>query len=879
MTTIEKRLEELKSPLLPKLHETKEAVKLLLQQYISNFPTYTDHSANHTWEVFKLAGNVMSDEERNKLNEDELYVLGMACLLHDIGMCVPMEKLDELGYKKRYEQYKTDYPETEYADYLRDIHHELSADFIRREYKELKIESPAGSDRYTEAIARVAMGHRKVNLQSIDIYKPNFSVRSGSREFVCLPYLACVLRIADELDVTNIRTPALLVKYYLPENKISREEFEKHLATTHVEFDNEKVIITAKPDKEPIYNAIKKQLDKIGKVIEDCQKVVRHISNTGAKTYKLQLDKLVADIQPQGFVPYDIKFTLDTPRIFETFIGKHLYDTPYVAIRESIQNAIDSCRYRKTLEPEYEPQITVALKDGRLIIEDNATGMDEFIVAHYFGKLGSSYYLQQQIRENYHAIGQFGIGVFSYFLIGDCIEVETKTKKQRGLHFTATKEPDDYFHFSSNYDGPEQGTRLKIHLNAEQKVKLTMTELEHRIRHYFRYVEFPIIIKAEQTDVIIKSRSFELTVEEFIAPHLDFKHRNLKGFEIFQIHMKEVDFEGSIGILVYDNKQDKKIQPASTFFAYNASKRTLEYNQKGILVNETGTRYSLRNNVCLKLNIQSEAPIQLSRNSFDRRQFTNNFVGKLIHNLANKLFETFADSTYEERSSLLNLVNDSFSLLDFNLSEETIFLTKERGIVCYSLVEEKHYSNFSEFLIRFESFIHSGVYTYTEIPDTFKKLPTLVSFYSLEHTLGGKICQLSGYNQTLLVSTSNCIKIYKRGATKPEYLADCFFYNIEHLDSDRIYFAAGELEEGMYPDFYFNINHPFSRHILQNIEAIEKNTLLVGIISSIQSDIRHSLNGQIDFASLTGLMDSFNKEAGTSFKLSKEDFPDYTRFT
>ncbi|HLZ89609.1 MAG TPA: HD domain-containing protein, partial [Puia sp.] len=68
----------------------KEATPIL-QGFITNFPDYTDHSINHSKKVLAYSEFVLEDQ-LNKLNEDEVYILLMAGLLHDIGMC-PTNKM------------------------------------------------------------------------------------------------------------------------------------------------------------------------------------------------------------------------------------------------------------------------------------------------------------------------------------------------------------------------------------------------------------------------------------------------------------------------------------------------------------------------------------------------------------------------------------------------------------------------------------------------------------------------------------------------------------------------------------------------------------------------------------------------------------------
>jgi hypothetical protein len=152
-------------------------------------------------------------------------------------MCIPEIRIKELTSDENYIRYKNSHSNASTQEFIRNIHHELSCDFILKEWELLNLEN----EKYAYAIALVAKGHRKVDLSNIDVYKTKFFVKDG-RDFVCLPYLASILRIADELDVTNVRTPRLLTKYYMPNNEQSIKEWEKHIATLQINFTEDKIL-------------------------------------------------------------------------------------------------------------------------------------------------------------------------------------------------------------------------------------------------------------------------------------------------------------------------------------------------------------------------------------------------------------------------------------------------------------------------------------------------------------------------------------------------------------------------------------------------------------------------------------------------------------
>ena len=146
----------------------------------------------------------------------------------------------------------------------------MSKEFIEKEWQRLHIIN----EDYAKSIGLVAMAHRKVDLMDIDLYEPQFFVQKVGRDYVCLPYLGCIIRIADELDITNMRVPELLFDYFLPHNEESREEWQKHKSNYHVNFKDDFIVLKAKTSDQSVYHALIAQYKKIKDVIEYCQKVI-----------------------------------------------------------------------------------------------------------------------------------------------------------------------------------------------------------------------------------------------------------------------------------------------------------------------------------------------------------------------------------------------------------------------------------------------------------------------------------------------------------------------------------------------------------------------------------------------------------------------------
>lgn len=167
-----------KDPLLfEKYKKSRNTAKLFLEKYQINFPDYTDHGISHADRVSYLASELLKEQEINNLNSDEIYVLLMGCLLHDIGMGISENNIINCINPQIFHEFFKKNPTKTNKEFIREYHHELSYSIIKKEFKELEIPSEV----YAEAIALIAKAHRKVELNNFDMYKVRFFVFTLSR--------------------------------------------------------------------------------------------------------------------------------------------------------------------------------------------------------------------------------------------------------------------------------------------------------------------------------------------------------------------------------------------------------------------------------------------------------------------------------------------------------------------------------------------------------------------------------------------------------------------------------------------------------------------------------------------------------------------------
>jgi hypothetical protein len=151
---------------------------------------------------------------------------------------------------------------------------------------------------------------------------------------------------------------------------------------------------------------------------------------------------LARSVQTRGWRPVDARLQVsDVPRIVENLGGSKLYgDDPTVALRELIQNAADAVQARRKYQKRAADWglITVGLLgEGDniwLVVEDNGIGMSEHVLTGPLLDFGTSFWRSPQAMEEFpglmaagmHAIGRFGIGFFSVFMLGPVVRVYSR---------------------------------------------------------------------------------------------------------------------------------------------------------------------------------------------------------------------------------------------------------------------------------------------------------------------------------------------------------------------------------------------------------------------------------------------------------------------
>jgi hypothetical protein len=233
--------------------------------------------------------------------------------------------------------------------------------------------------------------------------------------------------------------------------------------------------------------------------------------------------KLRPEIKSNHETAYEVplsRFQVAEDKVRELLMGKQLYDDPALAIRELYQNSLDACRWRQARhewltrtrrEPSsWEGRIRFVQDtddDGRAFIEceDNGVGMDINTLKHVFANAGERFVYGQDYRAEQAgwqdlqppvrmvSNSQFGVGVFSYFMLADEITVITRHVRKDGTvepqaHEVHISSSGSLFQIRPSEGLPSGGTRVRLYLTGDEEnisVLRTLRKLlwvaEHRV--------------------------------------------------------------------------------------------------------------------------------------------------------------------------------------------------------------------------------------------------------------------------------------------------------------------------------------------------------------------------------------------------------------
>jgi len=257
---LQKRLKQCSPSLHRNYLEASTGACMMLDRYRTVFPQYTDHSSLHCLNIMNLAGQLVGDCLL-QLNGSELYVLLTGILFHDLGMGISKADFEGLAPVLCGELYPAKGRE---AELIREYHQEFSALLVEKYSDIFEIRKE-----YVFPVMQAVRGHRKTDLWDENAFPAAFQIGT-----VCLPYIAGIIRLADEMDLCRDRNSTLGGEEQMISDSYSRLVWRTHDTVTGMELTEKECILYAEGGDRDTWEELGKWTRKLQKTMDEVEQVI-----------------------------------------------------------------------------------------------------------------------------------------------------------------------------------------------------------------------------------------------------------------------------------------------------------------------------------------------------------------------------------------------------------------------------------------------------------------------------------------------------------------------------------------------------------------------------------------------------------------------------
>ena len=189
-------------------------------------------------------------------------------------------------------------------------------------------------------------------------------------------------------------------------------------------------------------------------------------------------------------------------------VANSLYSEREIFLRELISNSADACeklRYeslskKNILGDDKDLKITVKVSKKKKTIEikDNGIGMSNEELIDNLGTIarsGTSKFMEtmkDKKESDVSAIGQFGVGFYSSFMVSDTVEVTSKNAVNTEANIWKSNGKENYT--IDKINEADRGTKITLHIKKDAEEFLDSMRLRSIITKYSNYIPFPIML-------------------------------------------------------------------------------------------------------------------------------------------------------------------------------------------------------------------------------------------------------------------------------------------------------------------------------------------------------------------------------------------------
>ena len=204
----------------------------------------------------------------------------------------------------------------------------------------------------------------------------------------------------------------------------------------------------------------------------------------------------------------NLTFQAEVSKLLD-LVANSLYSEREIFLRELISNSADACeklRYlalsKKNILGEnkiLEIKINVSKKRKIIEIEDNGIGMSRQDLIDNLGTIarsGTNKFIESiksKKTNDISAIGQFGVGFYSSYMVADTVAVHSKNLEDDSSHLWISNGKDNYT--IEELKKEDRGTKISLNIKKDSEEFLDSMRLRSIISKYSNYIPFPIYLK------------------------------------------------------------------------------------------------------------------------------------------------------------------------------------------------------------------------------------------------------------------------------------------------------------------------------------------------------------------------------------------------
>lgn len=464
----------------------------ILEYTKKNFPSYTDHTIQHSFRILRYLSAIMSSKMKENITATELFCLILSAMFHDIGMSSSREE-DKEKLRKEH-------------GYIAKEAIEKIIEYLQKYTNMLRIKN---------CVIYVCESHMK-DLQ--EMYGETLFIRKDTinGESVRFGYLAILLRIGDLMDMEEERTSylvrAIYPEYYEKDDSLKHHKRCEEIVTYSYSDNKIEVLVeTVNKENYKLWSSWFTYLkDEI--VQANTYYLREYVDGESIPQFKYE----IKSANEESFSTEEIRFEIDDKGALWKIISGSVYTAEFDYIRELVQNAVDACLMDCYMNPfnvlkqayprewpmnNYCVTVIYSEEKNELIIHDNGIGMDAEHLKRYLFKTADSRYKHLDIEREFSfpAIAKFGIGFVACLTKAKNIKLITQ-EENAGEEIIVEIEEDSNLAFIEHMKRtPFHGTMIILSL----KDKSSYSDIKKYLEYYF--LETPVRIELINYDILSKT--------------------------------------------------------------------------------------------------------------------------------------------------------------------------------------------------------------------------------------------------------------------------------------------------------------------------------------------------------------------------------------